>query len=68
MEPREIVPLSSITHVQRIQDKWYLKKDWYYLEYYHTTSYIIGAKNEEIINVWVSYIYQHIIYAHYLED
>ena len=30
--------------------------------------YAIGARNEELINYWVSYIYQSIIYAHFLED
>ena len=40
----------------------------YYLEYYHEKRYVIGARNEELINIWVSYIYQGIIYAHFLED
>jgi hypothetical protein len=58
-KPKEIVPLSNITNVQRVpsSNKWYLKKDFYYLEYFHSSRYVIGAKNEELINTWVSYIY-----------
>ncbi len=70
MHPKQILPLRTFTHVKRIpsSSKWFLKKDFYYLEYQHTSSYIIGARNEELINIWVSYIYQAIIYAHFIED